>query len=52
MLKVKDALLGVGQGLEQSNTLGKLSRFASGCQLGSMTCLKGPAQGQTVHWNY
>lgn len=33
ILKVKDALLGVGQGLEQSNTLGKLSRFASGCQL-------------------
>lgn len=39
MLKLKDTLPGLGQGLAQSNTLGKLSRFARACKLQSMTCI-------------
>lgn len=39
MLKGKDTLPGLGQELEQSKALGKLSRFASGRELQSMTCI-------------
>lgn len=33
MQKLKETVFGLGQELEQIDTLGKLARFASGCHL-------------------